>query len=76
MSEDFRAGYQDAKFKSRWDAIARALVHGTILAVAIFYPAAVWKRIVGALLAFFIVGLIIQFRAIRRSDPNGPGTQI
>jgi multidrug efflux pump subunit AcrB len=66
VQQNFRAGYRDARFQSRLHAIGRAAIHGTILAIAIFYPAAIWKRIVGALLAFFIVGLIVQFRAIRR----------
>jgi hypothetical protein len=74
--EEYRAGSRDAKFKSHKEAIARAIVHGSILGVALFYPAAWWKRILGASLAFFIVGWIVQFRAIRRKSSDRPGTQI
>jgi hypothetical protein len=66
VKEQFQVGYQDAKFKSHKDALLRALIHGSIIGIAIFYPAAWWKRIVGALVAFFVVGLVGQFRAIRR----------
>lgn len=75
-SEQFEAGRSDAKFKSRRDAIQRAVIHGIILAVAIFYPAAVWKRVVGAILAFFLVGLIVQFRAVRRGSSKTSANQI
>jgi hypothetical protein len=71
IREEFRAGYCDANFKSHKEAIGRTIVHGSILGIAIFYPAAPWKRIVGALLAFFIYGSIIQFRAIRRERSSG-----
>jgi hypothetical protein len=65
VRQEFRTGYRDATFKSHSDAVKRACIHATILAFAIFYPAALWKRIVGALLAFFLVGVIIQFPAVR-----------
>jgi hypothetical protein len=66
VRDELKAGHSDAKFKSHGDAIRRALVHGSIIGVAVFYPAAIWKRVVGALVAFFLVGVISQYRAIRR----------
>jgi hypothetical protein len=58
----------DAKFKNRGDTKDWASVHGLILGVAIFYPdpAVLWKRLVGAMLAFVILEFVVQFRAIRR----------
>ena len=74
IGEEYRAGYKDARLKTHGEAIRRAIVHGIILAAAIFYPAAIWKRVVGALFAFFIYGWIIQFRAIRRERAEKPET--
>ncbi len=69
--EEFQAGYRDAKIKSPWDGLKRGAIHGAILAVAIVYPAAIWKRVVGALVAFWLVGMIVQYRAMRRERSRG-----
>jgi hypothetical protein len=78
--EELRAGYEGAKIKSHKDALLRALIHGAIIGIAIAYPAVWWKRVVGALVAFFVVGVVGQVRAIRRdrrspdaSDPDSRG---
>jgi hypothetical protein len=75
LRESFDAGYRDARLKSRKDALGRALIKGTITGVAIFSPGARWKRLIGALLAFFIVGCIVQFRAMRKERAVGSSTQ-
>jgi len=72
---EFDAGYRYAKFKSRWDAIGRAFMYGTIIAIAIFYQTAWWKRVIGALLAFWLVGVVVQYRAIRRERAEKSGAQ-
>jgi hypothetical protein len=72
----FDVGYREAKFKGHKDAILRAVIHGTILGAAIFYPAALWKRIVGALVAFFLVGLIGQYRTVKRARNAPPSGDI
>jgi hypothetical protein len=65
-SEQFQAGVQSAKFKSHKEALLRAILHGSIIAIALTWPTAWWKRIVGLVVAFFLVGAFSQYRAIRR----------
>ena len=66
LREAFDAGRSDAILRSPRAAITHGFIKGAIVAVAMFYPAAWWKRVLGALVAFFVLGLIVQFRAMRR----------
>jgi hypothetical protein len=66
LRREYREGYGDARIRSHKAAIVRACAHGIVIGVALFYPAAIWKRILGAVVAFFVIGVIVQFVSMRR----------
>ncbi len=70
-TEEFRTGYRDAQLKSHRSAIGRAIVHGTIHSRRNLLPRCDLEANRGRATSFFLVGLIVQFRAIRRKKPNG-----
>lgn len=74
--EQFRVWRERAKYKSHREAFVRALIRAFIFAVVFAYPAALWKRIVGGIVAWFLMGVVIQLYAIGRDRSGGDGTQI
>jgi hypothetical protein len=66
LREALNEGRNDERLRSPRAAITHGFIKGGIVAVAMFYPAPWWKRGLGVLVGFFVLGLIVQFRAVRR----------
>jgi hypothetical protein len=70
LAEAFRIGQDDARIKSYRDALLRAILVGTALAVSLFSPVA-WYWKVAIFLAFmFAFGVIIAVLHRRREVPD------
>lgn len=68
LSEEFRAGAESAKIRTYGNALTRALQVGGAIAAALFTPVVWWVRILIFLGTMFIIGVVVQYREIRRID--------
>ena len=73
IREEFNAGYNDARSRSSWTAFVHGAIKGGIAAIGtfwpLFHPAAWWKRLLGVVIAYLVLGMIVQFHRERSARP-------
>ena len=70
QAEAFRRGQDDARIKSYRDALLRAVLVGTALAVSLFSPVAWYWKVVIFLAFMFVFGVIIALLHRRHEVPD------
>ena len=68
LGDEFRAGAESAKIRTHGNALVRAVQVGGAIAVALFTPVVWWGKLLIFLGVMFLIGVVVQYREIRRID--------